>query len=201
MVELGLIEKQDIEKEEEAVVAEQQTESVYEKEFEEPPPVDHSNEGEYFETEDEVITEEGTDDYIPEEDYYEIEDEFVEEQQETNMGLDGIWDRSNGEVIEIQGSTAVFLSFSSIWQPAVDAGFVGAGSQKWVNIVQTGENQWVCNNLWYYWVDNKPYSVGWCDGTTTITMDSDGLSIKVQSSSVHPYDGGTLTANSTYRRQ
>ncbi len=118
--------------------------------------------------------------------------------EQQNVSLNGKWG-SSGFVFEINGSTGVFSTLAGMWQTFADAGLIKIGDLKLKNIVKTGENQWKCQELYWFTLDDKPSAVGWSEAAT-ITMSSDGKSIIIKSKGIHPDTGKSFNSESTYNR-
>ena len=62
-------------------------------------------------------------------------DETYTEEQTANKSLDGRWQHPDGDIIEISGSTGIFIAFSPVWQNFADHDFISLGMPAYQNIV------------------------------------------------------------------
>ncbi len=68
-------------------------------------------------------------------DYDTETDEPYTDEQTVNKSIEGRWQHPNGTVIEISGSTGVFIAFSSYWQLFADHDHISLGMPAYQNIV------------------------------------------------------------------
>jgi len=106
-----------------------------------------------------------------------------------NTALSGLWGNDNFD-IQIDGNEAVLFQATDIgsWQNYN----IDIGSPILKNIVDTGDNIWECNELWF--IQNTT-STHWIMGF--INMNSDGNSINI--STLNPCDG-SLSKLTLYRK-
>ncbi|MDD5659916.1 MAG: hypothetical protein PHR39_07935 [Actinomycetota bacterium] len=131
-----------------------------------------------------------------------IQDEKTEQkesQEPAEIGLDGYWKGKYDFIIKIDGDKSTFIQFSSGQQKYADLGMVSLGDLQMKEIEKIGENKWSCYILYFFSLDDKPYSVGWSE-KSTITMSANGKTITLNSTGKHPKTGKVFTNESEYSR-
>jgi hypothetical protein len=104
----------------------------------------------------------------------------------TTYSLDGSWrhnsvtDPNNYEIVTISGSTGVLTHLpnygaGTLWQDAVDKGYVKVGDQYFRNLTKTGDLTWTCEGLAVRYNTSYPNVAVGTDWTNcTITMNANG---------------------------
>jgi uncharacterized protein (DUF2147 family) len=100
----------------------------------------------------------------------------------TTYSLAGIWKSDAGNIVNITGSTGVYIQIepTAVWQSAVSKGYLKVGDQLFRNLSKTGDLTWT--GQWrYVWSNpsapNVATSVSW--ENCTITMAANGLTFNV----------------------
>jgi uncharacterized cupin superfamily protein len=88
----------------------------------------------------------------------------------TNLSLNGIWERTDGNVISILGSDGYFTIIDSGWKIVENNGDIRIGSGKFRNIKSTGNLTWSAQELTYNTSTYRASNWSNC----TITMASNG---------------------------
>jgi len=97
--------------------------------------------------------------------------------------LDGIW-VSGGTQIIVSGNTGVFGAFgspSSLWQSAIDKGYIKVSDQYWKSLTNTGNLTWSGQCLAVtYNTSNPNVATGTTWGNVTFTLSADGQTLTLK---------------------
>ncbi|MEN1760693.1 copper amine oxidase N-terminal domain-containing protein [Anoxynatronum sibiricum] len=111
------------------------------------------------------------------------------------QAIEGLWERSDGQVLRITGSEGFFHEINnSAWRNYP----VTVGDQQLRNIVSNGENEWVLDSLGYFQQAGNRL-VAWSE-TATLTLREDNQSIVINSITVHPFTQKTQRGTTMYQR-
>jgi hypothetical protein len=101
--------------------------------------------------------------------------------------LDGVWRSIGDTVVTISGNTGVFTSFNfsagSLFQDAVNKGYLRVGDQNFRNLTKTGDLTWTGQKLGVDYnlsAPNVATGTGW--ENCTITMNANGLTFQSSTS-------------------
>jgi len=98
----------------------------------------------------------------------------------------GKWGSTNF-TIEFTGTRGIIdeVRAGSVWETAVDEGFIEIGDDKFRNISKQSENVWSVQELWFKPEGNQPAEVRW-SATGSLELSENGLTITITTTNPFP---------------